>query len=70
MISDAGIRNSKTTPLSLVRGLKLSFGIIAMTVVYAAVVTPVLVAIINRGKRQPHSDDYYAANDPEMQTGE
>jgi hypothetical protein len=45
------MEHSQSNAIKLVRGLKLSFGIIAVTIVYAAVITPVLVNIINRKKR-------------------
>ena len=45
------MEHSQANAIKLVRGLKLSFGIIAVTIVYAAVITPVLVNIINRKKR-------------------
>lgn len=45
------MQHSQSTAIKVVRGLKLSFGIIAVTIVYAAVITPVLVNIINRKRR-------------------
>lgn len=43
--------------LRLIHGLKLSLGIIAMTVLYAAVVTPALVKIIRRNKEKHQDSD-------------
>ncbi len=49
------VRASKSA-MRLIHGLKLSFGVIALAVVYAAVVTPALVKIIQRNKHK-HQDD-------------
>ena len=45
-------KKASNSALRLIQGLKLSFGIIAMAVVYAAVVTPRLVKIIQRNKHK------------------
>ena len=50
-------KRASHSALRLIHGLKLSFGIIAMAVVYAAVVTPALVKIIQRNKRPVDRED-------------
>lgn len=48
-------KSASNTARRVIRGLKLSIGIIAATVAYAAIITPILIKIIHRNKS--HKED-------------